>query len=208
MLRDLSISGFMQKLSSSDPTPGGGSAAALAAWQASSLIIMFCGLSLGKEKFKEYEVELQKADKEARTAAEQLKKAVDEDTEAFDQVMKAFRLPKETEQEKSERKAAIQKAMRRAAEVPLTVSKNCLSLLNICQDIVDKGNPNSITDLGVGCLLAHSAMEGAVLNVEINLASIKDEEYVKKVTQQISSLKAEGERIKTEVIEKVEKLIK
>jgi len=207
MLKELSISDFMQKLSSSDPTPGGGSAAALAAWQGSSLIIMFCGFSLGKEKFKQYEAVLQKADKEARTLAEQLKKAVDEDTEAVDQVMKAFRLPKETDQEKSERKAAIQKAMRRAAEVPLTVSKNCLSLLNICQDIVDKGNPNSITDLGVGCLLAHSAMEGAILNVKINLSSIKDEDYVNNLSQQIRNLKAEANAIKSDVLAKVEELI-
>jgi formiminotetrahydrofolate cyclodeaminase len=208
MLKELSMNDLMQKLSSSDPTPGGGSAAALAAWQGASLIIMFCGLSLGKEKFKHYETVLQKADKEARTLAEQLKKAVDEDTEAFDQVMKAFRLPKDTEQEKSKRKAAIQKAMRLAAEVPLTVSKNCLSLLKICQEIVDKGNPNSITDLGVGCLLAHSAMEGAILNVKINLSAIKDEDYVKKIAQQISPLKENGEKIKAEVTKKVEKLIK
>ena len=207
MLKELSISDFMQKLSSSDPTPGGGSAAALAAWQGSSLIIMFCGLSLGKEKFMHYEAELQKADKEARTLSEQLKKAVDEDTEAFDQVMKAFRLPKETDQDKSERKAAIQKAMRRAAEVPLTVSKNCLSLLKICQDIVDKGNPNSITDLGVGCLLAHSAMEGALLNVKINLSSIKDEDYVNNLSQQIRNLKAEANVLKSDVLAKVEELI-
>lgn len=207
MIEDLAIKEFMEKLSSSQPTPGGGSAAALAGWLASSLILMYCRLSMGKEKFKDYEKELQQAEKEAETLGEQLKKGVDEDAQAFNQVMQAFKLPKEIEDEKEKRREAIQKAMRQAAEVPLKVSQDCLSLLQLCRQIAEKGNPNSISDLGVGCLLAYCGLEGAVLNVKINLTSIKDEDYVRKVSQQIDSLKTEAEGIKTEVIAKVEKIM-
>lgn len=208
MLKDLPISEFSQKLSSSAPTPGGGSAAALAGWLASSLLLMFCRLSIGKEKFKDHEAELKQTEKETEALGEILKKGVDEDTEAFNQVMEAFKLPKETEEEKEKRRGAIQKAMRQAAEVPLAVSQNCLSLLKTCHKIVDKGNPNSISDLGVACLLAYCGLEGALLNVKINLASIKDEDYAKNVSQKIASLKTEADDIKSKVIARAEELMK
>ena len=170
---------FLDLLASSSPTPGGGSASALAGALAAGLTSMVCNLTIGKKKYEEVSEELTRVLQSSEELRQRLTKLVEEDSEAFNRVMAAFRLPKETPQEKETRSRQIEEATKGAAKVPLEVMEEALRVLELSQVVAEKGNPNSISDAGVAALLAWSAVEGADLNVEINLSSLKDKSFVK-----------------------------
>ena len=175
------IEDFLADVASGKPTPGGGSVSALAGSLGASLAQMVAGLTIGKEKFADVEEEMQEVADLAEELQDELTQAIARDSDAFEAVMAAFRMSRETDEQKEARSKAIQAATRLATEVPLQTAKAAAKVIDLAQTVAEKGNPNAITDAGVAALLGLAAVEGALLNVDINLGSIKDEEYVSNI---------------------------
>lgn len=199
---DDSLKEFAQVTRSSDPTPGGGSVSAYVGLLGSALTSMVGGLTFGKKGYDDIaeasQKQMESNSKEMEDLFDRLADMVDEDSKAFDQVMKAFKMPKESEADKKKRSEAIQVGYKLALDVPLTCAENCLRVLEL-QDVFAKhGNVNAITDIGVGILLAYSGMEGALLNVSINLASLKDQDYKKEISEKVAAMLEKGKDLKEE----------
>ncbi|HWJ03877.1 MAG TPA: cyclodeaminase/cyclohydrolase family protein [Verrucomicrobiae bacterium] len=194
MLIKQTVEQFVQSLASDSPAPGGGSASALSGAMAAALLAMVCNLTLGRPKYAAVEGELTVILAQAAQAQQRLMALVDRDTEAFNQVMEAYRLPKESTADQAARTNAIQLAVREAAEVPLQVANLCLEVLKLLPALTDKGNSNAITDMGVAARLAETGVQGAVYNVLINLGSIKDEVYVRSTTATCEGLVWESQK--------------
>ena len=207
MLANLTVRELWEKAGSDAPTPGGGSIAALMGATGGSLIIKFCNLTLGREKFQGVEEKFRGAKERVEETSFQLTRLCDRDTEAFNGVMRAFRMPKTTDQEIQRRKDTLQQAFREATEVPYQTAELCLSLLQICQEVVEEGNPNAISDLGVGCLGCWAGLEGAILNVKINLPSIKDSAFVEDMLAKVQSISQKGEDLRSQVLHSVRQKI-
>lgn len=197
-LTDLPASEFAARLGSADPTPGGGSAAAFAAAMGASLVGMVGQLTL-KPAFEEVrETAENLRDEGLALQAEQLS-AVARDAAAFDGVMAAFGLPKETDEQKAVRREAIQRATREATEVPLQVARNALATAELALAALEHGNPNAASDAGVAALLSLAGLEGALLNVAINLGSIKDEDWVAERRADAAALLARSRELRDEL---------
>ena len=182
------VTEFLAALRSPEPTPGGGSAAALAGAMGASLLAMVAGLPKSKAATAEDAARLAAAGTRCAALADDLKTLVDRDSDAYAQVMAAFRRPKGTDDEKSARSAAIQEAMRGATAAPLDVMRACAAAAEQGVVVAAMGNPSASSDAAVGFELLGAGLRGAKLNVEINLGSIKDAEYVKKVQAEIEEL--------------------
>lgn len=184
MFIEKSLKEYIDSVASKEPTPGGGSVAALAGSLGAALTAMVGCLTIGRKIYEELDEEVKevmdKNFKELYNSIERLNGIVDEDTKAFDKVMEALKMPKETEEEKKARSEAIQEGYKVALEVPLRCAEECYQVLKLSRVFADHGNVNAITDVGVGALLAAAAVESAILNVKINLKSIKDAEFKKK----------------------------
>lgn len=189
MLTNLSISDFLSKLGSNEPAPGGGSAAALAGAMGANLLTMVCALTRGKKGYEEYAEECEHGLAEVGKVAGRLRELVDEDTAAFNELMAAFKLPKGDVEAKRARSEAIQAATRQATETPLEVAELCRETLRLTPRLAAIGNKNAISDIGVGALLLTGALNGALLNVEINLPGLKDDAYVAKVRERCDYLR-------------------
>lgn len=207
-MAEQTLSGFLDELSSSSPAPGGGSVSALAGAIGASLLEMVCGLTIGKEKFKEHEEELIGIKSKAEELKEHCFALIEKDAGAFNKLMESYRMPKATDEEKAKRSEAIAKANLEATEVPLETAQRCLEVLRHIFSVVAKVNPNAISDIGVGSLLAQSGIEGAALNVMINLPSIKDQAFKEESEKKIEEIKGEGRKLREEIMKKVEKIIK
>lgn len=190
---------FLGRLAGPEATPGGGSVAALAGALAASLVAMVSGLTVGRKGFEEVSEPLARIGDQGRSLAEALTHAIDEDAEAYRDVMAAFALPKADEAQKAERTAAIQTAMKRAADVPLAVANACLQAAELAVSALEKGNPNASSDAAVALLIALTGLEGAVLNVATNLDSIKDGDYVATRKEEISRLFSRGTELRAEM---------
>ncbi|HMK52889.1 MAG TPA: cyclodeaminase/cyclohydrolase family protein [Thermodesulfobacteriota bacterium] len=175
----MEMKNFLEKLSSNTPTPGGGSASALAGALSASLVAMVAGLSLKKGKIKQRE--MMELRKNALIIQKRLLKAVDEDSKSFDAVMKAFRLPRDSERERLHRVREIQKAYRNATLTPRLVCERSLRLLAYSKILILKGNPNAISDAGVAAFLADAAIAGGLLNIGINLVAVSEKNFAKKM---------------------------
>ena len=188
MATDQTMNAFLDDLASSSPTPGGGSVAALAGALGAALISMVCSLTIGKKKYASVEAEM----KAIRAPSEELRRTfallVEKDTAAFNKVMEAYALPKETDDQKALRAAAVQAATKEAALVPLEVMKHCIDAHALAQEVAAKGNENSVSDAGVSAIMLHAACESAALNVRINLRGINDMEFVGWKTEELDSL--------------------
>ena len=194
-LVEMQINDFIAVLGSDTPAPGGGSASALAAAQGIALTKMVTELTIGKKKYAEFEDEIELLQKKAKTLQEGLLRAIDEDTEAFNQVSAVFGLPKTTEEEKKARREAMQSALKGAAVTPFSMMEKIVDALKVTQAAVGKSNTNAASDLGVAALNLKAALQGAWLNVLINLASIKDEMFVRQYRKAGESLVEEGSKI-------------
>jgi len=206
-LVEMSILEFLDELGSDSPAPGGGSVAALSGALAAALGEMVCNLTIGKEKYADVEDEIKNILRDCKKIREELIKLVDKDTQAFNEVMKAFKLPKENEEQIEIRRKAIQDAFKNAALVPFETAKKSFEVLKLAKIIAEKGNKNSITDSGVSALLACSAVKAAIYNVRIYLSSIKDEHFVNDLNSQIKKLEEECETLYRETEEIVEKYL-
>ena len=167
---------FLEALADGSPTPGGGSAAAYAGAMGAALVAMVARLSLGKKKYAEVQEQMLAVVDEADVLRKQLTKAVDEDSAAFEEVMAAFRLPKDSEAQSAEREAAIQKATLRAAEVPLDTARRVVRVMELALEVAKLGNLNAITDAGSGAAMAQAALTSALYNVRINTMDLESSE--------------------------------
>jgi formiminotetrahydrofolate cyclodeaminase len=172
---DMSLREFQAALASSSPTPGGGTAAAIALGQASALACMVADLTLGKEKWEKGWAAAENIQTITIPMMTRAGILAEEDSDAFDDVMNAFKLPKETDSEKNHRKDAIRSGTLQAAKVPFETAEVALDLLEHLHGLALHGNANAVTDVGVAGLLASAAAKGALFNVEINLQSLPDE---------------------------------
>lgn len=188
MLHEKTVEEFLNVLASDAPAPGGGSVAALNGSLAASLLGMVCRLSLKKPELEARHADLQALTGKLDDLKAELTRLITDDTEAFSVVMKAFKMPKDTDEAKAARSAAIQAGYIEAVNVPLTTARRCADVA-ACGVIVSKGfNENAGSDLGVGMECALTGLRGAAMNVRINLPSIKDAAYVGKVEAELKEL--------------------
>ena len=171
MLADLTVKDFLDKVACSDPVPGGGSIAALNGALASSLSTMVARLTVGKKGYEVSEEVMQHAQTITLRLLDEFMALIDKDSAAYNEVFACFKLPKTTDEEKAARSAAIQKATKQAALVPLEVARKALDMMSVIADVARLGNRNAVTD-------ARTAVLGALLNVRINLGSLKDRDFV------------------------------
>jgi formiminotetrahydrofolate cyclodeaminase len=178
MLTSLSVNDFLDEIASPSPAPGGGSVSALAATLGAALTSMVCYLTIGKKKYDDVQSEIEKVLKQSEELRAQFKAIIDEDTAAFNNVMSAYGLPKDAEEQKSKRTAEIQEAMKTATLVPLKLMEFCGEAMKLVKIIAERGNQNSLSDAGVAALMLNAGCEGAALNVFINLNGIQDKVFV------------------------------
>ena len=203
-LAAMTVKNFLSELASSSPAPGGGSVAALAGALSAALTSMVCNLTIGKEKYVSVETEIKATLQHCEKIRKTLTQLIDKDTKAFNDVIKAFKMPKETNTQKEKRTQAIQKGYKKAAEIPLETAETCEQILNLAKTVAEKGNQNSITDAAVSALMAHAAVIGAALNVKINLSSIKDETFVKNISEKLVKLEQQSKQKTDQILKIVE----
>ena len=175
----------MNDVSSRTTTPGGGSVAALVGALSTSMASMSANFTLGKDRFRDVEPKIREILENSNNGREDLLRLMEEDIEAYNEVVRAYSLPKSSDEEKEQRSSAIQNGMKKAIDVPLRTMNCTLKLLKYINELVKIVNPNLITDIGVGGLLADAAFRGAMLNVEYNLNYIKDKEMVDSIKEEI-----------------------
>ncbi len=188
MANKKSLAGFLDDVASSSPAPGGGSVAALAGAIGAALTSMVCNLTIGKKKYADVEEDMKKILKSSEELRARFTVLVDKDAEAFNKVMEAYSLPKESDAQRALREAAVTAATKEATMVPLEVMKHCIDGLALSQDVAANGNKNSVSDAGVSALMLHAACEAAALNVKINLKGLNDLEFVNWKTDEVESL--------------------
>jgi len=199
-----SISQYLDDISSNSPTPGGGNVSAFCGSVAASLGIMVCNLTVGKKKYAEVEAEVIELQKELTVYKENFLTLAKHDNDAFDEVMTAYKLPKETESEKLIRMEAIDNATFHAAFIPSEVIRNCMLVLPMVLRISEIGNKNSISDAGVALLLVRTAAEGAYLNVLINCSSLTHSQEANELLSQTTVMMG---NIQSSVEERLEEII-
>jgi methenyltetrahydrofolate cyclohydrolase len=196
MLQNLTLKAFAEELASNSPAPGGGSAAALAASLGTSLGSMVFNLTVGKKAYNEYDEETKdsilKALEITNLNEAEFLNLMEKDAEEFLELMAAFKLPKNTEEEKTVRKEKIEEGYIKALQVPLTVAEKSYEIYKYIELAANYGNKNAVSDAGVAALLLQTAIESAVLNVKINLSGINDETYKAKVQHKCTELVESG----------------
>ncbi len=189
----MDIKRFLEKLGSAAPTPGGGSASALAGALSASLILMTAGLSLKKGGLKEKEI--REMTKEVLAIRKRLFRAIEEDAKSYETVLRAFRLPKNTEKQRLVRTKAIQKAYQKATVTPQLVCRQSIRLLGYSHILIQRGNPNAVSDAGVAAFLADAAVKGGSINICINLSPIRDKSFRKKMGLLVRTLEKRRKRL-------------
>jgi formiminotetrahydrofolate cyclodeaminase len=184
---------FLDALAAGQPTPGGGGAAALTGGMAAALLSMVIHFTIGKKKYADVEAEMQEYLARTETLRRELLAAVDADAAAFDAVAATYALPKETEEQKAARTAAMQEALKHAAEVPFAVAEKCLALLQLAAPIGAKGNSNVVSDAATALYLAFAALKSALVNVNVNLKFVKDAAFVEAWSAKVADLLAEAD---------------
>ena len=200
MLANLKITEYLEKAAAGTAVPGGGSVAALNAALAAGLTEMVANLTIGKKGYEAVEEEMNDIAGKAAALREKLTAAIDRDAEAYSEVMAAFKLPKATDQEKELRSLAVQKAFKHAALVPLEVANHAVEVIDLAGRAVDSGNKNAVTDGLVAAMNARTAALAALYNVKINLGSIEDDEFVKKLTREINDLEQQAKSKEREIL--------
>ena len=203
-LIDLRMNEYLDILLSDAPAPGGGSVSALAGTQAAALMGMVCGLTIGKEKYADYQEVCIEAKDKAEDLYTKFAEAIDKDTEAYNLVAAAFKMPKETDEEKAARKQAIADGTLEATKVPFSVMQMAAAGLEIAESMVGRSNPNAASDIGVAVLNLMTCMKGAWLNVKINLPGVKDEELAAKYSAEGMAMLEKGEETAKKLYAEIE----
>ena len=200
MLTELTVKDFLNKVAGSDPVPGGGSIAALNGAIAAALAAMVANLTIGKKNYADCEELMKQIAERAAGLKEEFVADVDRDSEAYDRVFACFKMPKATDEEKAARSAAIQEATKFAAQVPMEVARRAYGLMDTIAQVARKGNQNAVTDACVAMMAARSAVLAALMNVRINLGSLKDKEFA-------LAMQAEADGLEQQVLAKEKELL-
>ena len=197
------VAEFLDALASSAPAPGGGSVAALSGAQGAALVSMVCNLTLGKPKYADVQADVTALLQRSETLRRELTDLLEADVAVYTHVSAAYKMPRETAEEKGARSAAIQQALKKATAVPMQVAEACVKVLDLCTPTADKGNVNAVSDAGVAALMAEAGLRSAALNVLINLNAIQDQAFCSSVRVQLDSLLEGRSRIKDEIYDLV-----
>lgn len=203
-LTELKTKEFVEMLASEAPAPGGGSASALFGALGTALVSMVANLTTGKEKYAEHEVLMQEVLKETEVLIKSFNDLIEKDTEVYNAVGAVLSMSKSTDEEKAARKEAMQKALKEATIVPYQMMEEAAKTLVVLKKAMGHSNPNAVSDLGVGALGLKAAMQGAWLNVKINLGSIKDEAFVAEFTEKGEKLLKENMQLADDLYKAVE----
>ncbi|MFQ5576065.1 MAG: cyclodeaminase/cyclohydrolase family protein [Anaerolineae bacterium] len=198
-----SVEAFLNSLAGSSATPGGGSVAALNGAMGAALVSMVCNLTIGKKKYAAVEAEAGDILRRSEALRRKLSGMIAADSAAFDGVMAAFGLPRQTEAEKARRAAAIESAFKKATVIPLETARACADVIALGKAIAPIGNANALSDAGAGALAAQAGLKGAALNVLINLGSIKDTAFVAKAETDLTAILTQYPPLADEVFELV-----
>jgi len=188
MLANHKITEYLDKAAAGTAVPGGGSVAALNAALAAGLTEMVANLTIGKKGYEAVEEEMQALASKAAQLRNKLTAAIDQDADAYTEVMAAYRLPRATDEETAVRKQKIQYAIKHAALVPLEVARNALAVIDLAGRAIRKGNKNAASDGAVAAMNARTAALAAIYNVRINLSSIEDDAFVEELAQEVKAL--------------------
>jgi glutamate formiminotransferase / formiminotetrahydrofolate cyclodeaminase len=206
-LVDMTCVGFADETASESPAPGGGSISAYMGVLGAALGTMVANLSSHKPGWDEHWEEFSVWAEKGQKIKDDLIHLVDEDTNAFNLIMNAFGLPKNNDEEKTARRKAIQEATKYAIEVPYKTIERSFDVFDLCQAMIDKGNPNSVTDAGVGVLCAKAAVTGAYLNVKINAAGLDDKVFAAEIASKAHEYVQKAAEIESRLLKKVEDII-
>ena len=190
---------FIEELAAPTPTPGGGSAAAYAGAMGAGLVSMVAGLTIGKKKYAEVEAEMQAVRVVAENLRMELTQAVDDDASSFEVLMAAFKLPKETDEQKSTRSAAITRATLNAAHIPLHVSEDAVKVMELALKCAEHGNVLAISDAMSGFSMARASLTAAGCNVRININSLEDKSAGEKMLTELVALEKEADKLEKEI---------
>ena len=198
------LKSFIDNAAKGTPTPGGGSVAALVGSLGAALLCMVGNFTVGKAKYKSVEKDVKEILAEVDKLKESLFVLIREDMEAYEKFSRASQMPKDTPPMREKRKQVLQKTLKEAAEVPWRISQASLQVIELAEKLLPKGNPNLITDVGVGVLLAEAALKSAVLNVKINLSFIKDEEYKNRKIKALEDILSRASQIGDRVLKAIQ----
>ena len=188
MIMQTPVEKFLDELASGNPTPGGGSAAAVMGAMGAALVSMVCNVTIGKRGYEAAEAEMRQVLNESERVRRRLTQMVAEDIAAFDSIMAAYKLPKATDQDKATRAAAIQAGLRRATETPLDCARVCAEVIALARRAGEHGYLNVISDAGVGVLAGCAGLRSAALNVHINAPALKDRAFAEQALAEIHQL--------------------
>ena len=188
MYIDQPIRHFLDKLASKSPEPGGGSVAALTGSLGAGLVSMVCSLTLGKEKYKDVQPQVEALIKESEKLRVEMQDLIQKDTEVYGGLSEVYKMPKNTDAEKVARTAKMQEALKKACQVPFEIGLKSLEVARLAQRAAEIGNVAAVSDAGVAVLLAQACAQSAALNVKINVNSIKDDAYNKETWSKMETV--------------------
>ncbi|MDD2201292.1 MAG: cyclodeaminase/cyclohydrolase family protein [Firmicutes bacterium] len=194
--RDMTVECFLEELASKSPAPGGGSASAIAAAMGAGLVSMVVALTETSEMPEDDSARIKQTGLRAEALRAELLRCADEDTAAFNAVMAAYRMPRKTDEEKRTRREAIQTGLKGAANAPMKTLELAMEGLHLAAYMAQKGNKNAVSDAGVGAQLFNAAACGAIFNIEINLSSIKDADFVSRARAKVAAYDLEREKLR------------
>jgi glutamate formiminotransferase/formiminotetrahydrofolate cyclodeaminase len=190
---------FLDALAAGTPAPGGGSAAAYAGAMSAALIAMVAHLTIGKKKYAEAEAQVKEILAQAERLRAELTETIQKDADAFEEVIAAFKIPKDTAEQNTARQDTIEQATRHAAEVPLSVARHAVTLMALAERLAALGNLNAITDAGSAAAMARASLTSAAYNVRINLLNLNDKSFIDKSSEQLASLEEKANQLEKQV---------
>jgi len=202
-LTDKPLKSFLDELASSAPAPGGGSVAALSGALGAALISMVSNLTIGKEKYATVQDEISILLDNSEKLRAKLTNLLEEDVEAYTRLSQTMKMPRDTEEQKNARTAAMQEALKDATDIPMRIAETCVSVMDLCRPAAEKGNTNAVSDVGVGILMAEAGLRSAALNVLINLGLIKDDKFVSESREKLNALLSGKPALRDEIYELV-----
>lgn len=188
MIKDQTIETFLENLASKSSTPGGGSAAAIIGAMGAALVSMVANFTIGKKGYESVSADMESLLVRSEKYRKQFIDLIQADVDVFNSVMAAYAMPRETDKDKESRSQAIQSALKQATDVPLACATLCLDVIELSRQVTEKGNTNVISDAGIAVLAAEAALGSAALNIYINIANIKDAEFVNDRRQKLEAM--------------------
>ncbi|WP_336485607.1 methenyltetrahydrofolate cyclohydrolase [Methylobacterium nigriterrae] len=203
MAQNETIEKFLDGLASSAPTPGGGGAAAISGAMGAALVSMVCNLTIGKKKYVEVEADLKEVLAKSEALRATLTGMIADDVAAFDAVMGAYGLPKDTDAQKAARAERIQAALKEATDVPLACCRVCREVIDLAGIVAEKGNLNVISDAGVAVLSAYAGLRSAALNVYVNAKGLNDRAFAEERLKELEGLVGDAGALNERIYEVV-----